>query len=36
MIEKNKHNYITATYYLLLEKFLRTGAHSVADLSLMI
>ena len=32
MIEKNKHNYITATYYLMLGKFLRNEGKSIADL----
>jgi len=32
MIEKNKHNYITATYYLMLSKYLRNGGRSSADL----
>lgn len=32
-IEANKHNHITTTYYLLLQKFIRNGGSSIADLS---
>lgn len=32
-IEANKHNHITATYYLLLKKHLRNGGESIADVS---
>lgn len=30
-IEANKHNYVTATYYLLLKKHIRNGGASIAD-----
>jgi 5'-AMP-activated protein kinase, catalytic alpha subunit len=30
-LEANKHNHITASYYLMLKKHLRDGKHSVAD-----
>ena len=30
-IEANKHNHITATYYLCLKKHLRNGGQSIAD-----
>ena len=30
-LEANKHNHITATYYLLLKKHLRNGGESIAD-----
>ncbi len=30
-VQANKHNHATATYYLLLQKKLREGGHSVAD-----
>lgn len=30
-LEANKHNHITATYYLLLKKHLRSGGDSIAD-----
>lgn len=32
MVHNNKHNTTTATYYLLLNKHLRSGKKSVADL----
>eukprot|EP00826_Nyctotherus_ovalis_P012849 TRINITY_DN1341_c0_g1_i23.p1 TRINITY_DN1341_c0_g1~~TRINITY_DN1341_c0_g1_i23.p1 ORF type:complete len:421 (+),score=84.19 TRINITY_DN1341_c0_g1_i23:73-1335(+) len=32
-IEANKHNSATTTYYLLLQRFIRAGGKSVADLS---
>ncbi len=32
-IEANKHNHITTTYYLLLQKFIKSGGNSIADLS---
>jgi hypothetical protein len=32
-IEANKHNHVTTTYYLLLQKHLRNGGKSSADLS---
>jgi hypothetical protein len=35
MVENNKHNYVTATYYLMLAKFIRNGGHSSADLRFM-
>jgi 5'-AMP-activated protein kinase catalytic alpha subunit len=30
-LEANKHNHITATYYLLLKKHLKSGGESIAD-----
>lgn len=30
-LEANKHNHITATYYLLLKKHLKSGGDSIAD-----
>jgi len=30
-LEANKHNHITATYYLLLKKHLKNGGESIAD-----
>ena len=30
-IEANKHNYITATYYLLLKKHIKGGGESIAN-----
>ena len=30
-LEANKHNHVTATYYLLLKKHLRNGGDSIAD-----
>jgi 5'-AMP-activated protein kinase catalytic alpha subunit len=30
-LEANKHNHITATYYLLLKRHLRSGGESIAD-----
>ena len=30
-LEANKHNHITATYYLLLKKHLRNGGESITD-----
>ena len=30
-IEANKHNHITATYYLMLKKHIRGGGESIAD-----
>ena len=30
-IEANKHNHVTATYYLLLKKHIKAGGESVAD-----
>ena len=33
-IKANKHNHVTTTYYLLLQKFLRRGHKSPADISL--
>ena len=30
-LEANKHNHITATYYLLLKKHLKAGGESIAD-----
>lgn len=30
-LEANKHNHITATYYLLLKKHLCNGGESIAD-----
>jgi 5'-AMP-activated protein kinase catalytic alpha subunit len=30
-LEANKHNHITATYYLLLKKHLKNGGQSIAD-----
>lgn len=30
-LEANKHNHITATYFLLLKKHLRNGGESIAD-----
>ncbi len=30
-LEANKHNSITATYYLLLKKHLKSGGESIAD-----
>eukprot|EP00826_Nyctotherus_ovalis_P005296 TRINITY_DN11192_c0_g1_i4.p1 TRINITY_DN11192_c0_g1~~TRINITY_DN11192_c0_g1_i4.p1 ORF type:complete len:571 (-),score=48.12 TRINITY_DN11192_c0_g1_i4:206-1918(-) len=32
-VETNKHNFITTTYYLLLQKFIREGGSSSADIS---
>lgn len=34
-VEANKHNHLTTTYYLLLQRFLRNGGVSNADLSRM-
>ena len=30
-LEANKHNHVTATYYLLLKKHLKNGGESIAD-----
>lgn len=30
-LEANKHNHITATYYLLLKKFMKDGGESIVD-----
>ena len=30
-LEANKHNHVTATYYLLLKKHLKNGGDSIAD-----
>ena len=32
-IETNKHNHLTTTYYLLLQRYLKNGGKSIADLS---
>lgn len=32
-IEANKHNHITTTYYLLLQKYIKSGGYSIADIS---
>ena len=30
-IEANKHNHVTATYYLILKKHIKAGGESIAD-----
>ena len=30
-LEANKHNHVTATYYLLLKKLIKNGGQSIAD-----